>query len=25
VSFTTHLRPLEISVDPTPCRLLMVE
>lgn len=25
VSFTTHLRPLEISVDPSPCRLLMVE
>ena len=25
VSFTTHLRPLEITVDPTPCRLLMVE
>lgn len=25
ISFTTHLRPLEITVDPTPCRLLMVE
>jgi DNA helicase HerA-like ATPase len=25
ISFTTHLRPLEISVDPTPCRLLMME
>lgn len=25
ISFTTHLRPLEISVDPTPCKLLMVE
>ncbi|MFC1491624.1 ATP-binding protein [Nitrospinota bacterium] len=25
VSFTTHARPLQISVDPTPCRLLMVE
>lgn len=24
-SFTTFARPLEISVDPTPCRLLMVE
>jgi hypothetical protein len=25
VSFTTLARPLQVSVDPTPCRLLMVE
>jgi hypothetical protein len=25
VSFATHTRPLQVSIDPTPCRLLMVE
>ena len=25
VSFTTFARPLQVSIDPTPCRLLMVE